>query len=127
MKTLADLRRAIKPGVRLLCVENTLRPELNDRERIVTKAQGNGFFWEHNPKPEHAFTGTGCTCGTWKVEMPHWRTPEEQFEVHAKNADARSWTSYEKASEFTFDGDYFTMQLKPGTSVTIKVLGEVKA
>ena len=45
MKTLTDVKRRIRDGVRLVCVSNTRRPELNGQLRTVTKAQINGFFW----------------------------------------------------------------------------------
>jgi hypothetical protein len=48
MKTLADLKRTIKVGTRLRCIENTLRPELNDTLRTVVKVQGNAFVWHQD-------------------------------------------------------------------------------
>lgn len=42
---LAGLKRRIAVGTRLLCVENSKRPELNGRKRTVVKVQGNGFYW----------------------------------------------------------------------------------
>lgn len=42
--TLASIKRRIKFGTKILCVENTYRPELNGTVRTVVKAQGNGFF-----------------------------------------------------------------------------------
>lgn len=124
MKTLADLKRTIKVGTRLYCIENTLRPELNGRTRLVVKAQGNSFAWVYDPEPVHDQTLDGCMCGMWKDEPNDWSTLLERYEAHVKCATSRSWTTYEKASAFTFDGDRFTMQLKPGTHVTLAVLPE---
>ena len=44
MKTLADIKRRLRVGGRLLCVENTYRPKLNGIERIICKVQTNGVF-----------------------------------------------------------------------------------
>src|SRR5688572_386476 len=46
MKTLKELKARVQPGVRMLCVENTKRPELNGTIRIVNHVQGNAFTWE---------------------------------------------------------------------------------
>lgn len=46
MKTFADVRRRIAPGARLVCVENTNRPELKDGLRIVQRVQTNAFTWK---------------------------------------------------------------------------------
>lgn len=45
IKTLAALKRIIQPGVRLRCIENTYRPDLNGKDRTVTRVQTNGFYW----------------------------------------------------------------------------------
>lgn len=42
---LSEFKRLIKDGRVFECRENTFRPELNGQERMITKAQGNGFFW----------------------------------------------------------------------------------
>jgi hypothetical protein len=94
MRTLTDLKRAIKPGLRLLCIENTKRPELNGKERIVSRVQGNAFTWKH-----------------------------------AEGSDEReSWTYYEKAAAYTFDGsNRVTWLIDPKVPdygrVTLEVLG----
>lgn len=51
MKSLAELKRAIKPGVRLRCIENTYRPELNGKSRVVVRVQTNAFTWKHETGP----------------------------------------------------------------------------
>lgn len=64
--SLARFKRSIKVGTRLLCVQNTYRPELNGLERKVVKVQGNGFYWTGDPKNTRpSFTdyppAKGCT------------------------------------------------------------------
>jgi hypothetical protein len=93
IKSLADLRRTLKPGMRVHCVENTYRPELNGKTRLVRRVQGNAFTW-----------------------------------VHEGEDMKESWTRYEKASQFTFDGtDTFTMKLFDDDAriVRLRVLAEV--
>lgn len=46
--SLAALKRRMKVGAKLLCVENTKRPELNGRFREVVKVQTNSFAWVHD-------------------------------------------------------------------------------
>jgi len=58
MKTLADIKRRIQPGVRLICVENTKRPELNGKERIITKVQTKAFVWIHADEDAKAAKGS---------------------------------------------------------------------
>jgi hypothetical protein len=48
---LAELKRAIKPGVRLRCISNSYGPELNGRERLVARVQTNAFTWSMNVGP----------------------------------------------------------------------------
>lgn len=38
MKTIKDVKARMTPGTRLVCVENTYRPELNGTERVVQKS-----------------------------------------------------------------------------------------
>ena len=45
MRTLADLKRRIVPGVRLRCISNTYRPMLDGTIREVSRTQGNAFTW----------------------------------------------------------------------------------
>jgi len=42
---LAGLKRRMRVGTRLICVENSKRPELNGKRREVVKVQTNGFYW----------------------------------------------------------------------------------
>ena len=45
MRTLADLKRRIAPGVRLRCIANTYRPMLSGTVREIHRVQGNAFTW----------------------------------------------------------------------------------
>lgn len=45
MKTMADIKRRIRPGTIIVCVENARRPELNGQQRRVADVQGNAFTW----------------------------------------------------------------------------------
>lgn len=65
MKTFADLRRTIKVGTRLRVVQHDYRPELTGQERIVTKVQTNGYFFEDPSRTVHhrmwsGFAPAGC-------------------------------------------------------------------
>ncbi len=138
MKTLAELKRRIQPGVKLLCVENTYRPELNGKTRVVCRVQTNAFTWKHEGEThelvqigtdEHS---TRCSCGAWTYK-PSWRDEgrpliesiNEAFLYHRTAADKEAWTNYEKASLYTFAGDRFTFGLGSagdGHKVTLEVL-----
>lgn len=52
MKSFADIKRRIRTGIVLTCVENTKRPELNGQARRVTHTQGNAFTWRLVGAPE---------------------------------------------------------------------------
>jgi len=56
MKTFADFNRRIALGVRLLTVRNTYRPELDGKEREVTRVQTNGFWWRVRDDSRESFT-----------------------------------------------------------------------
>jgi hypothetical protein len=43
--SLKTFKSLIRDGAVYTCVENTFKPELNGQERIITKAQTNGWFW----------------------------------------------------------------------------------
>jgi hypothetical protein len=51
MKTLIDIKRRIRPGARIECVENTYRPALNGTIRIVVHKQGNAWTWRFADNP----------------------------------------------------------------------------
>lgn len=57
MKTLADLKRAIRPGVRLLVVNHEYRPELTGTTRTVTDVQGNGYFYLSEGDSKRSWSG----------------------------------------------------------------------
>lgn len=115
MKTLADLKRLIKPGVRLRCIANTYRPELNGRERVVVRVFTGQFTWIE-PNVDHSLIGDSCSCGRWTLKPDTHRSAEEEFSYHKKRATDESWTRYEKASLFTFDGsNSFKMRLGTGS------------
>lgn len=46
MKTLADIKRRMRVGTRLLCIENTYRPKLNGSKRTVVRAGATVFYWD---------------------------------------------------------------------------------
>ncbi len=52
MKTMADIKRRIRKGVVICCIENTKRPELNGQSRRVSHTQGNAFTWRLLGAPE---------------------------------------------------------------------------
>lgn len=46
MKTFADVKRRLKPGVVLECVENTYQPHLNGQRRRVERVQANAVAFQ---------------------------------------------------------------------------------
>ena len=56
MKTFSDVKRRLAPGVRLLCVENTKRPEVNGSTRIVQTILTNAFTWRPPDDPAPFWT-----------------------------------------------------------------------
>lgn len=78
MRTLADVKRAIRPGV-VLEIDNRLHPHLN-RQTTVVKAQTKDFSTELSEEIRAA------TDTTSKV----------------------SWTTYPKAADVVADGDSFS-------------------
>lgn len=51
MKSFADIKRAIKPGVRLFVISHEYRPELSGTTRVVGKVQTNGYWFEDLNNP----------------------------------------------------------------------------
>lgn len=47
MRTAKEAKARLTPGTRLLCIENTYRPELNGRTRVVVKAGATVWQWRH--------------------------------------------------------------------------------
>lgn len=56
MKTLSDLKRAIKPGTRLLVVDHEYRPEFNGTIQTVTRVQGNGYYFTIGDDPKELWS-----------------------------------------------------------------------
>ena len=46
MQSFADLKRTIKPGLKLKVIQHDYRPELTGTIRVVTDVQGNGYFFQ---------------------------------------------------------------------------------
>lgn len=57
MKTLAELKRTIKPGMRLTVIRHDYRPELAGTVRTVTDVQGNGYFYRTDGDERRAWSG----------------------------------------------------------------------
>ena len=129
MKTLADLKRAIKPGVRLRCIKNQYRPELDGGVRVVVRVFTGQFTWLPDPLPKHAITisedgmAATCDCG-WTFKAYTNESPEtgrirvkEWSDAHLRKGTPESWLRYAKASMFTFDGsNAFKMRLDAADS-----------
>jgi hypothetical protein len=93
MASFAAAKRRIQPGTRLLCVENTYRPELDGTDRTVVKVQTNGFYWTMAPT----------------TQVP--------------NSDRRNWTRYPKAADVEIvDADTWRMRLARGGHVELRFL-----
>jgi hypothetical protein len=124
MKSLAELKRTIKPGLRLRCIENTYRPELNGKIRTVCRVQTNAFTWKTEEAHEIKINSLRdadavCSCGGWSVKFPTFdhstetnesirANIEREFAGHLHRAGRESWTNYEKAPAYTFVGNRFT-------------------
>lgn len=72
---LASIKRRIRPGVSLLCIRNTLRPELDGTLRRVTRVQGNGFWWTCDRDPREAWTDYPPASGVVFVDDDTFRFP----------------------------------------------------
>lgn len=48
MKTIKEIKARMQPGVRLVCIENTYRPELNGTERVVERARSADVIYRAN-------------------------------------------------------------------------------
>jgi hypothetical protein len=62
MRTFADLKRTIKPGMKLLVLQHDYRPELTGTVRTVTRTQGNGYFFtdEHHKSAFSNYAKASC-------------------------------------------------------------------
>jgi len=67
MKTLTELKRTLKPGTRIRCIENTYRPELNGKLRLVTRTQTNGFYWMADDAMKESWTPY-CKASLFKFD-----------------------------------------------------------
>ncbi len=47
MKTIIDAKRRMTPGTRMLCVENTMHPELNGTQRTVIEMGSRTWSFRH--------------------------------------------------------------------------------
>lgn len=63
MKTLADLKRAIKPGVRLRCIKNQYRPELDGGIRVVVRVFTGQFTWQKGFRTSPKAPNVSPECG----------------------------------------------------------------
>ena len=81
VKNLADLKRAIKPGVEIVTIRHALHPDLIGLVRVVGKVQTNGFYSTIKDQPDHKWS--------------------------ACNGGKGVWTPFEKAASYIFDGQSF--------------------
>lgn len=83
VKSLAELKRAIKPGVEMLTTSHAYHPDIVGLTRQVTKVQTVGFYSVIKNQPDHKYSA----CN------------------HGKGF----FTGFEKASAYRFDGDGITL------------------
>lgn len=88
--SLAALKRRIKVGTVLRCIENTYRPELNDKRRVVTKTAGNSFCWQ--------------TVGKEAEERNSW--------TYYPKAAGLSWLNEDEFKMHLFDDHYVTLLIE---------------
>jgi hypothetical protein len=73
MTSFAAVKRRIQPGTRLLCVENTYRPELDGQERTVEKVQANGFWWTRDGDERRNWTQYPAARDVTVLDADTWR------------------------------------------------------
>lgn len=83
VKNLAELKRAIQPGVEMLTTSHAYHQEIVGLIRQVTKVQTVGFYSVIKDQPNHKYS----TCN------------------HGKGF----FTGFEKASAYIFDGNTITL------------------
>lgn len=83
VKSLAELKRAIKPGVEMLTTSHAYHPDIVGLTRQVTKVQTVGFYSVIKNQPDHKYSA----CN------------------HGKGF----FTGFEKAPAYRFDGDSITL------------------
>ena len=62
IRSLADLKRAIKPGAELMATYHAKHPEIVGLVRVVTEVQTNAFYSVIKDQPNHEYT----TCNHGK-------------------------------------------------------------
>lgn len=83
VKSLAELKRAVKPGVEMLTTSHAYHQDIVGLTRQVTKVQTVGFYSVIKDQPNHKYS----TCN------------------HGKGF----FTGFEKASAYIFDGNTITL------------------
>ena len=78
IKSLAALKRAIKPGTELMATYHSKHPEIVGLVRVVTEVQTNAFYSVIKDQPDHKFS--------------------------AFNHGRGFYTGYEKAARYQFEG-----------------------
>ena len=66
VKSLAEFKRSIKPGTRIVALENDWKPSLVGVVRVVSKVQSNCFYTRVEGQPGHMWStandGLGLRC-----------------------------------------------------------------
>lgn len=111
--SLAELKRRIKIGTRLLCVRNTLRPKLDGTTREVVRTLGVAFVWKEDGSTGESWTRYPKAFGlTWVdddtfrlilfdshyVEMKFLPESPAVAAIGATEDDAREWLAEADAS-----------------------------
>mgnify|MGYP001510026843 CR=1 FL=1 len=92
-KSLAELKRFIRPGVELKTVNHANHADMVGLTRVVTTVQTVGFYSKIKDQPEHPFS----TCN------------------HGKGF----YTDFGKAGNYIFDGTTVKEQYPPGTRIRL--------
>ena len=61
IRSLADLKRAIKPGAELMATYHAKHPEIVGLVRVVTEVQSNAFYSVIKDQPDHKYSA--CNFG----------------------------------------------------------------
>lgn len=93
MKTFADVKRTIKPGMKLKVVQHDYRPELTGTVRVVTRTQTNGYYF-HMEGDSRELWSSYAKAGCYSFPTPDtYRQDESQPGGRRAGLDKSfSWT-----------------------------------
>jgi hypothetical protein len=84
MKSFADVKRRFAIGVRLECVENTYRPELDGSRRTINKVQTNAIRWREDGSDQQCWTPYPAASGVKIVDGDTFDMPLRQGQHYVR-------------------------------------------